>query len=179
MREGGVVIYPTDSVYAIGCQIGHKRAFDRILAIRELEKGHNFTLLCRNISEVAVYAKLNNSNFRLIKAYTPGPFTFLLLASSELPRRLLHPKRKIIGVRISENPILQAILHVLGEPIMSMTFALPHDEFGLADPHEIRLRMAHAVEAIVDGGYCGILPSTVIDLTGEVPKIVRQGIGDF
>jgi len=179
VRAGGVIIYPTDSVYAIGCQLGDKRATDRIRVIRDLQKEHNFTLLCRDLSEISAYAKVDNSNFRILKANTPGPFTFLLSASSSLPRRLLHPKRKTVGIRVPDNVIVRALLEALEEPLMSVTFALPDDSFGLSDPHEIRQRMGGRVEAIVDGGYCGMEPSTVVDLTGAKPQLVRQGMGDF
>ena len=179
MDNGGILVYPTDSVYGIGCKIGEKRSLERIWKIRGLDKDHNFTLLCRDISEVALYAKLNNSNFRTLKAFTPGPFTFVLAASSELPRRLHHPKRKTVGIRIPIPPIIQAVMNVRSAPIINMTFNLPDDEYGLSDAYEIKQQVGEQVDAIIDGGYCGILPSTVVDLTGNVPKVVRQGIGDF
>lgn len=179
LNDGGILVYPTDSVYGIGCKIGDKRALERIRKIRNLDKDHNFTLLCRNISEVAVYAKLNNSNFRTLKTFTPGPFTFVLAASSELPRRLLHPKRKTVGVRIPDNLVIQALMNALAGPVINMTFTLPDDEFGLSDAYEIKQRVGAQVDAIIDGGYCGILPSTVVDLTDDIPTLVRQGLGDF
>jgi tRNA threonylcarbamoyl adenosine modification protein (Sua5/YciO/YrdC/YwlC family) len=179
LNDGGILVYPTDSVYGIGCKIGDKRALERIRKIRNLNKDHNFTLLCRNISEVAVYAKLNNSNFRTLKTFTPGPFTFVLAASSELPRRLLHPKRKTVGVRIPDNLVIQALMNALSGPVINMTFTLPDDEFGLSDAYEIKQRVGSQVDAIIDGGYCGILPSTVVDLTDDIPTLVRQGLGDF
>ena len=179
LNDGGILVYPTDSVYGIGCKVGDKRALERILKIRNLDKDHNFTLLCRNISEVAVYAKLNNSNFRTLKTFTPGPFTFVLAASSELPRRLLHPKRKTVGVRIPDNLVIQALMNALSGPVINMTFTLPDDEFGLSDAYEIKQRVGAQVDAIIDGGYCGILPSTVVDLTDDIPTLVRQGLGDF
>ena len=179
LNDGGILVYPTDSVYGIGCKIGDKRALERILKIRNLDKDHNFTLLCRNISEVAVYAKLNNSNFRILKTFTPGPFTFVLAASSELPRRLLHPKRKTVGIRIPDNLVIQALMNALSGPVINMTFTLPDDEFGLSDAYEIKQRVGAQVDAIIDGGYCGILPSTVVDLTDDIPTLVRQGLGDF
>ena len=179
LNDGGILVYPTDSVYGIGCKIGDKRALERIRKIRNLDKDHNFTLLCRNISEVAVYAKLNNSNFRTLKTFTPGPFTFVLAASSELPRRLLHPKRKTVGVRIPDNLVIQALMNALAGPVINMTFTLPDDEFGLSDAYEIKQRVGAQVDAIIDGGYCGILPSTVVDLTNDIPTLVRQGLGNF
>ena len=179
LNDGGILVYPTDSVYGIGCKIGDKRALERIRKIRNLDKDHNFTLLCRNISEVTVYAKLNNSNFRTLKTFTPGPFTFVLVASSELPRRLLHPKRKTVGVRIPDNLVIQALMNALSGPVINMTFTLPDDEFGLSDAYEIKQRVGAQVDAIIDGGYCGILPSTVVDLTDDIPTLVRQGLGDF
>ena len=179
LNDGGILVYPTDSVYGIGCKIGDKRALERIRKIRNLNKDHNFTLLCRNISEVAVYAKLNNSNFRILKTFTPGPFTFVLAASSELPRRLLHPKRKTVGVRIPDNLVIQALMNALSGPVINMTFTLPDEEFGLSDAYEIKQRVGAQVDAIIDGGYCGILPSTVVDLTDDIPTLVRQGLGDF
>ena len=179
LNDGGILVYPTDSVYGIGCKIGDKRALERIRKIRNLNKDHNFTLLCRNISEVAEYAKLNNSNFRILKTFTPGPFTFVLAASSELPRRLLHPKRKTVGVRIPDNLVIQALMNALSGPVINMTFTLPDDEFGLSDAYEIKQRVGAQVDAIIDGGYCGILPSTVVDLTDDIPTLVRQGLGDF
>ena len=179
LNDGGILVYPTDSVYGIGCKVGDKRALERIRKIRNLDKDHNFTLLCRNISEVAVYAKLNNSNFRTLKTFTPGPFTFVLAASSELPRRLLHPKRKTVGVRIPDNLVIQALMNALSGPVINMTFTLPDDEFGLSDAYEIKQRVGAQVDAIIDGGYCGILPSTVVDLTDDIPTLVRQGLGDF
>ena len=179
LNDGGILVYPTDSVYGIGCKIGDKRALERIRKIRNLNKDHNFTLLCRNISEVAIYAKLNNSNFRTLRTFTPGPFTFVLAASSELPRRLLHPKRKTVGVRIPDNLVIQALMNALSGPVINMTFTLPDDEFGLSDAYEIKQRVGAQVDAIIDGGYCGILPSTVVDLTDDTPTLVRQGLGDF
>ena len=179
LNDGGILVYPTDSVYGIGCKIGDKRALERIRKIRNLNKDHNFTLLCRNISEVAIYAKLNNSNFRTLRTFTPGPFTFVLAASSELPRRLLHPKRKTVGIRIPDNLVIQALMNALSGPVINMTFTLPDDEFGLSDAYEIKQRIGAQVDAIIDGGYCGILPSTVVDLTDDIPILVRQGLGDF
>ncbi|MFA5496043.1 MAG: L-threonylcarbamoyladenylate synthase [Porticoccaceae bacterium] len=179
VRKGGVIVYPTDSAYAIGCHLGDKAALDRIRQIRHLDKHHNFTLLCRDLGELATYAKVDNQVFRMLKANTPGAYTFILEATSEVPRRLMHPKRKTIGLRVPSNPIAQALLAELDEPLMSVTLILPGDELPLNDPEDIRTTLEKRVDVIVDGGYCGLEPTTVIDLTGDVPELVRQGVGDF
>lgn len=179
IRAGGVAVYPTDSAYALGCHIGDKGAMDRIRQIRQLDKHHNFTLVCRDLSELAVYAKVDNQVFRMLKAHTPGPYTFILEATSEVPRRLMHPKRKTIGLRVPANPIALAILEELGEPLMSVTLIMPGDDFPLTDPYDIRAVLERRVELIVDGGYCGLEPTTVIDMTGDIPLLTRQGMGDF
>lgn len=179
IRQGGLIAYPTDSAYAIGCQIGNRMALDRIRAMRNLDKDHNFTLVCRDLSELATYAKVDNLMFRLIKKYTPGPFTFILEATSEVPRRLKHPKRKTIGMRVPDNPIALALMAELGEPLMSSTLLLPGDEYPLTDPYEIRESLEHDLELVIDGGYCGMEPTTVVDLTGDSPEVLRQGCGEF
>ena len=179
IRAGGVAIYPTDSVYAIGCHIGDKQAMDRIRAIRSVDKNHNFTLVCRDLSELANYAKVDNSAFRILKASTPGAFTFILPASAEVPKRLMHPKRKTIGIRVPDSVIVQALLEELGEPMMSVTLITQDDNFPPTDPYDIRQLMESHVEAIIDGGHCGIEPTTVVDMTGSSPEITRQGRGDF
>lgn len=179
IRRGGLVAYPTDSAYALGCHTGDKLALDRIRAIRRLDKHHNFTLMCRDFSELATYAKVDNRVFRLIKKYTPGPFTFILEATSEVPRRLKHPKRKTIGMRVPDNRIALALLEELGEPLMSSTLLLPGDEYPLTDPYEIRESLEHELELVIDGGFCGMEPTTVVDLTGDSPEVVRQGCGKF
>lgn len=178
VRRGGVIVYPTDSVYAIGCHIGDKQALERIRVIRQLDKHHNFTLVCRDLSELANYAKVDNSAFRILKASTPGAFTFILNATSEVPKRLMHPKRKTIGIRVPDSPIVKALLDELGEPMMSVTLIMPNDEYPLSDPHDIRQTMERHVDAIIDGGYCGHEPTTVIDMTDDNPQILRQGTGD-
>ena len=152
VRKGGVIVYPTDSVYAIGCHIGDKQAMDRIRSIRQLDKNHNFTLMCRDLSELASYARVDNSAFRSLKAQTPGPFTFILPATSEVPRRLMHPKRKTIGLRVPDSPIAQALLDELGEPMMSVTLILPGDEYPLSDPYDIRAALEAHVDVLIDGG---------------------------
>lgn len=179
IRRGGLIAYPTDSAYALGCQIGNRMALDRIRAIRALDKEHNFTLMCRDLSEVATYAKVDNLMFRLIKKYTPGPFTFILEATSEVPRRLKHPKRKTIGIRVPNNPIALAMMAELGEPIMTSTLLLPGDEFPLTDPYDIREMLEHELELVIDGGFSGLEPTTVVDMSGGSPVILRQGCGKF
>ena len=179
IRKGGVVVYPTDSVYALGCHIGDKQALDRIRAIRRLDSKHNFTLMCRDLSELATYAKVDNTAFRTLKANTPGSYTFILEATSEVPRRLMHPKRKTIGLRVPNHPVPQALLEELGEPMMSVTLMLPGDDYPLSDPYDIRDAMEHHADAIVDSGYCGLESTTVVDMTGSVPELIRQGAGDF
>lgn len=176
---GGLAVYPTDTTYALGCHIGDKSALDRIRQIRRLEADHHFTLACRDLSEIAIYARVSNSNFRLLKQLTPGPYTFLLPATRETPRRLVHPKRKTIGLRLPDHPIALGLLTLLGEPMMTTTMQLPGAEVPLTDPEEIRDRLGKLVDVIVDGGACGLLPTTIIDLTGEVPELVRQGLGAF
>lgn len=179
IRRGGLVAYPTDSAYALGCHIGDKLALDRISGIRQLNKDHNFTLMCRDLAEVATYAKVNNQVYRLLKEYTPGPFTFVLQATSETPRRLKHPKRKTIGIRIPDNAIVMALLDELNEPMMTSTLMLPGDEHPLTDPYDIRQTLQHQLELVIDGGFCGMEATTVVDLTGDEPVIVRQGCGQL
>jgi tRNA threonylcarbamoyl adenosine modification protein (Sua5/YciO/YrdC/YwlC family) len=177
VRDGGIVIYPTDSSYALGCHIGDKRALDRIRAIRKLDEKHNMTLVCRDLAEISHYAKVENSAFRLIKNLTPGPYTFLLKATQQVPKRLQHPKRKTVGLRVPDNTIALALLAELGEPIMSTTLKLPGDDLPLTDPYEIRDLLDHQVELIIDGGYCGIEPTTVVDFLEDPPVVVREGVG--
>lgn len=179
VKKGGIIVYPTDSAYALGCHVGDKKALDKIRQIRQLDKNHNFTLMCRDLSELAVYAKVDNQLYRSLKAHTPGPYTFILEATSEVPRRLMHPKRKTIGLRVPENPIALALLEDLGEPIMSVTLIMPGDEYPLTDPYDIRDMLEHHVDLIVEGGYCGLEPTTVVDLSEESPVIIRQGMGEF
>ncbi|MBR9912048.1 MAG: threonylcarbamoyl-AMP synthase [Gammaproteobacteria bacterium] len=178
IRAGGLVAYPTDSAYALGCHIGDKTALDRIRGIRKLDKNHNFTLVCRDLSELATYARVDNQTFRLLKVHTPGPFTFILEATSEVPKRMLHPKRKTIGMRVPNNPIALALLEELGEPLMTSSLLLPGEEYPLTDPYDIRETLQHQLDLVIDGGYCGLDPTTVIDLTGDAPELVRQGLGD-
>lgn len=179
IRSGGVVVYPTDSAYALGCHIGDKRAVDKIRRIRQLDDKYNFTLVCRDLSEIATFAKVDNVNYRLLKATTPGPYTFILRATAEVPRRLLQQKRKTIGLRVPENAIARALLDELNEPLMSVTLIMPNDSDPLIDPYEIRALLEHEVDLIIDGGYCGLEMTTVIDLADEIPSLVRQGKGDL
>lgn len=177
LKRGGLIVYPTDSAYALGCHIGDKMALERIRVIRQIDKHHNFTLMCRDLSELATYARVDNAAFRLLKSHTPGPYTFILSATSEVPRRLMHAKRRTIGMRVPDNPIALAIMERLGEPLMTSSLILPGDMLPLTDPYEIRALLEHQVEMVVDGGFCGLEPTTVVDLTGTAPAIIRQGRG--
>lgn len=179
LRNGGIIAYPTDSAYALGCQIGNKDAMERIRAIRQLDKHHNFTLVCRDLSELATYAKVDNHAFRLLKAHTPGPYTFILAATNDVPRRLQHPKRKTIGLRVPDNPTTQAILAELDEPLMSVTLILPGDKLPLNDPDRIDDRLNGQIDMLVDGGYCDLDPTSIIDMTGEIPQVMREGKGQL
>lgn len=179
VRRGGVIAYPTDSVYALGCHIGDKKAVDRIRAIRKLDKHHNFTLICSDLSELASYARVDNMVFRTLKAATPGPFTFILKASAEVPRRLMHPKRKTIGIRVPDSAIVAALLETLGEPMMSVTLTLPDQEYPPTDAEEINQLIGSQVDAVIDGGSCGMEPTTVVDMSSDAVSILRQGAGDF
>jgi tRNA threonylcarbamoyl adenosine modification protein (Sua5/YciO/YrdC/YwlC family) len=179
IHRGGVIAYPTDSVYALGCHIGDKQAMDRIRTIRCLDKHHNFTLICRDLSELATFARVDNVAFRALKAATPGPFTFVLKASSEVPRRLMHPKRKTIGIRVPQSPIIRAMLDSLQEPIMSVTLMMPEDEYPMTDAYEINQHLGSQVDIVIDGGFCGMEPTTVVDMTEDTPAILRQGAGNF
>ncbi len=178
LHGGGVVVYPTDSCYALGCHIGDKAAMDRIRRIREADRKHHFTLMCKDLSEIATYARVYNRDYRLLKAMTPGPYTFILRATGEVPKRLQHPRRKTIGIRVPVHPVPREILGALGEPIMTSTLLLPGDQYPMTDASMIFERIGHRVDLVVDGGNCGLEPTTVIDLVGEIPQILRQGKGD-
>lgn len=178
LKGGGVVVYPTDSCYALGCMLGNKAGMERIRAIREVDDRHHFTLVCRDLSEIAHYARVDNRQYRLLKGTTPGSYTFILEASREVPKRLLHAKRSTIGLRVPEHLVVAALLEELAEPILSMTLALPGDDYPLNDPEDIRERLAKQVDLILESGFCGIEPTTVIDLTGENFELIRQGKGD-
>ena len=178
MRDGSVVAYPTDSCYALGCLIGDKEAMERIRRIREADKNHNFTLICRDLSEIAKYARVDNTQYRTLKAFTPGPYTFLLEATREVPKRLQNPKRRTIGIRVPDNAIVRMLLAELGEPIMSSTLLLPGETEPMTDPQEIKDRLEHAVDLVIDGGFGGFEPSSVVDLSGLAPVVIRRGKGD-
>lgn len=179
LRDGGIIVYPTDSCYALGCQIGNKDAMERIRAIRQVDEHHHFTLVCRDLAEISNYAKVDNVQYRLLKACTPGSYTFILKASREVPRRLQHPKRHTIGLRVPDHPIAHALLAELDEPLLSSTLILPGDELPLNDAEEIRERLEHQVDLVIDAGPCGIEMTTVIDLTGEAPELIRSGKGSL
>ncbi len=178
LRQGGVIVYPTDCSYALGCPIGDKDAMERVRAIRQVDERHHFTLVCRDLSEIAQYAKVDNHQYRLLKSCTPGAYTFILQATKEVPRRLQHPKRNTIGIRIPANPVAQALLEELGEPILSTTLIMPGEHEPLCDPYEIRDLLEHSVELVMDGGCCGMEMTTVVDLTGSDPVLIRKGQGD-
>ena len=178
IRKGGVIVYPTDSAYALGCHIGDKSALERVRQIRRLGPDHNLSMLCRDLSDLGAYAKVNNSAYRLLKASTPGPYTFILPATREVPKRLVHPKRKTIGLRVPDNNICRDLLDVLGEPLMTSTLILPGESEPLSDPYEMRDLLEHQVDLVIDGGYCGLELTSVINLEHEAPEIVREGCGD-
>jgi tRNA threonylcarbamoyl adenosine modification protein (Sua5/YciO/YrdC/YwlC family) len=178
LLAGGVIVYPTDSTYALGCHIGDKGALDRIRRIRQLGDKHNFTLVCKDLSSLASYAQVHNSAYRILKAYTPGPYTFILKATPEVPRRLLYPKKKTIGLRVPDNAIAQAILEKMGEPIMSTSLILPDEDERLVDPYDMKLKIGKLVDLIVDGGICGVEATTMVDLVDGIPVVIREGKGD-
>ena len=178
VRQGGVIAYPTDSSYALGCRIGEKSAVERIRHIRRLDDKHNFTLVCRDLSELGLYAKVDTGLFRLLKAHTPGPYTFILNATREVPRMLLHPKRRTIGLRVPAHPIAQALLRELDAPLMSVSLIMPGEDLPLSDPYDMRGLLEHHVDLIIDGGFGGLEASTVVNLTGDRPEVARVGCGD-
>jgi tRNA threonylcarbamoyl adenosine modification protein (Sua5/YciO/YrdC/YwlC family) len=178
IRSGGLIAYPTDSSYAFGCHLGDKQAMDRIRRIRKADKKHNFTLVCRDLSEISLYARFDNWAYRLMKSMTPGPYTFLLQATREVPKRLQNPRRRTIGLRVPDHPIVHAMLDALGEPIMSSTLTLPGDDMPLTEVSEIEERIGNQIELIIVGGPTGIDPTSVIDLSGGSVEILRVGRGD-
>ncbi|MFY9975225.1 MAG: L-threonylcarbamoyladenylate synthase [Chromatiaceae bacterium] len=175
---GAVIVYPTDSSYAFGCQIGAKDAMERIRRIRRLDDKHHFTLVCRDLSEITTYAKIDNQAFRLLKTLTPGPYTFIHEATKQVPRRLLHPRRKAIGIRVPDNAICRDLLAELDQPILSTTLILPDDDRPLTDPEEMRERLDKLVDLVIDGGFCGLEPTTVVDMIADPPEVMRVGKGD-
>lgn len=177
LKNGGVIVYPTDSCYALGCALGNKEGMERILTIRKIDQKHHLTLMCADLSELGTYAKVDNSQYRQLKAATPGSYTFILQATKEVPNRTLHPKRKTIGLRVPDNKIALMLIEAMGEPILSCTLMLPEDDEPLTDPYEIRDRLEHAVDLVIDGGWCGIEPTTVVDMT-DGTELIRQGKGD-
>jgi tRNA threonylcarbamoyl adenosine modification protein (Sua5/YciO/YrdC/YwlC family) len=179
VRQGGVIAYPTDSCYALGCHIGDKHALERVRRIRQADRHHHFTLVCRDVGESARFARIDTPQFRLLKACTPGPYTFLLPATRETPRRLQHERRRTIGIRVPDHLVPRMLLTELGEPLMSSTLIIPGDPLPLTDAREIRARLEHDIDAVLDGGNCGIEPTTVVDLAVMPPTIVRQGKGDI
>lgn len=176
---GGVIVYPTDSGYALGCLLGQAEAQARIRQIRQVDEAHLFTLVCRNLTEIGQYAVVSNSQFRLLKANTPGAYTFILKATREVPRKLQHPKRNTIGIRVPDFPVTQAILEAIDAPILSMSLIIPDDDQYLSEAWEIREKLEHAVDLVLDVGSCPVGETTVINLTGEVPELIRAGLGDL
>jgi len=178
VRRGGVIAYPTDSSYALACHLGDKQAIDRIRQIRRIDDKHNFTLVCRDLTEIASYAQVNNDTYRLLKSLTPGPFTFVLKATKEVPRRLQHPKRKTVGIRVPDNLVAQRILDELGEPMLTSTLILPDESEAIADPYDINEKLAHALDLVVDAGVIPYQPTTMVVWDNNFPEIVRQGKGE-
>ncbi len=178
VNAGGIIALPTDSCYALACRLDDKNAAERLRRIRGIDDKHHLTLLCRDLSEISLYARVDNRQYRLLKTATPGPYTFILEATKEVPRRVSHPSRKTIGLRVPENQIALALLQELGQPLLSTTLILPGDEEPLNDPEEIRKRIERQIELVIDGGACGLQPTSVIDLTDDEPVLVRQGRGD-
>jgi tRNA threonylcarbamoyl adenosine modification protein (Sua5/YciO/YrdC/YwlC family) len=178
IEEGGLIVYPTDSGYALGCRLGNKAGLDRIRALRQLDKHHNMTLVCSDLSDLGLYARVSKPIYRLLKAFTPGSYTFILNATSEVPRLMVHPKRKTVGLRIPENTITLSLLECLEAPLMSTTLILPETQVPLGEPDAIRDLLGNRIDLIIDGGNCGYEPTTIVDLTGDVPVVIREGKGD-
>lgn len=178
IQDGGIVVYPTDSAYAIGCQLANKDALERIRFIRQLDKQHNFTLICRDLSELSVYAIVNNPSFRILKAHIPGPYTFILPATKEVPKRLLQPKRNTIGLRVPDSKIVRALLAELNEPLMSVTLTLPEQDYPFVDAPHIYDLLGDKVDLVIDGGACSVTPTTVVDLVDDAPRVLRVGKGE-
>ena len=179
LGNGGVVVYPTDSCYALGCQLGNKAALERIRRLRRSERDHEFTLVCRDLSEIALYARVDNAAYRILRSLTPGPYTFILRATREVPKRLQDPKRRSIGIRVPDHAIVAALLEAAGEPLMSSTLILPDDDVPLTDPQDIYERLRGQVDVIIDAGVCGIEPTTVLDFSDGAMEVIRHGKGDL
>ncbi len=178
LREGAVIAWPTDSCYALGCHLDDRDAAERLRRIRDFDRHHQFTLVCRDLSEIATYARVDNQQFRLLKSLTPGPYTFILDATKELPKRIAHEKRKTVGIRVPEHAVAQALLETLGEPLISCTLQFPDADGPVSDPQEVRQRLSREVDLVLDAGNCGLDPTTVLDLTGGGVQLMRQGKGD-
>jgi len=178
LRAGGLAVIPTDCAYALACRIGDKNATEKVRRLRQLDKHHNFTLLCRDLSELSDFAKVDNSQYRLLKAHTPGAYTFILEATRQVPRLLMHPKKRTIGIRVPDNKIAMDLAAEMNEPIMTTSLIMPGDEMPMSDPYDIRQQLEHELDLVIDGGYCGFEATTVIDMTDEVPLLLRQGVGD-
>ena len=177
INRGGVIVYPTDSSYALGCHLGDKNALEKLRRIRRIDEKHNLTLVCNDLSEIATYAKIENTDYRMLKSLTPGPYTFILNATHEVPRRLMHPKRRTIGIRVVDHPVVQALLDELGQPLMSCTLIMPDEELPVTEAEDVRAALEHQVDLIIDGGHCGHEPTTVIRLNAGTPELRRQGKG--
>lgn len=178
LRQGAVIAYPTDSCYALGCHLDDRAAADRLRRIRDFDRHHQFTLMCRDLSEIATYARVDNRQFRLLKHLTPGPYTFILQASKELPKRVAHERRKTIGIRVPDHVATQALLQTLGEPLISCTLQFPGEQYPVSDPQDVRQRLLREVDVVVECGNCGVVPTTVLDLSGGETLLVRQGKGE-
>lgn len=178
IRSGGLAVIPTDCAYALACRIGDKGATERIRRLRQLESRHNFTLMCRDLSELSDFAKVDNAQYRLLKAHTPGAYTFILEATRQVPRLLMHPKKRTIGIRVPDNQIALDLLAEIDEPLMTSSLIIPGDELPMSDPYDIRQQLEHELELVIDGGYCGFEATTVVDMTTDTPELLRQGLGD-
>ena len=177
LAKGGLVVIPTDCAYALACQLEDKQALERVKQLRQLSDKHNFTLMCRDLTEISTYGRVDNTAYRLLKAHTPGSFTFILDGTREVPRRLMHPKRKTIGIRVPSNAITQALLEELGEPLLTTSLIMPGEDMPLSDPYDIRQTLENSLDLVIDGGYCGFEATTVVDMTGDEYEITRQGAG--
>lgn len=178
LRSGGIAVIPTDCAYALACRIGDKNATEKVRRLRQLDKHHNFTLICRDLSELSDFAKVDNTQYRLLKSHTPGAYTFILEATRQVPRLLMHPKKRTIGIRVPDNQIAMDLAAEMNEPLMTTSLIMPGDELPMSDPYDIRQQLEHELDLVIDGGYCGFEATTVIDMTDEVPELLRQGVGD-